>query len=251
MDLGIKDHVAVVTGSGRGIGAATARMLALEGAKVVVWDRDEAPARTVAGEIAAAGGEAFAVAGSVSAAPDVDSVTRNVLERFGTVHILVNNAGFAHIGPVTTTTDAQWSSVVNVHMTGSFNCVRAFAPAMIAQRYGRIVNISSLSILGADRMAAYAAAKAGLAGFTRALAVELGPHEITANAIAPGYIRTDRVKASPAFPALDQLSRRAQAIPADGEPEDVANAVLFFASRRSGFVTGDLMYVTGGMYQLW
>lgn len=251
MDLGIKDHIAVVTGSGRGIGAATARMLAAEGAKVVVWDRDEAPAALVAAEIEAAGGTAFAVTGSVSVAKDVENVARKVLERFGSIHILVNNAGFAHIGPVTTTTDAQWSSVVDVHMTGSFNCVRALAPAMMAKRYGRIINISSLSILGADKMAAYAAAKAGLVGFTRALAVELGPHEITVNAIAPGYIRTDRVKASPAFPALNELSQRAQTIPADGAPEDVANAALFYASRRSGFVTGDLMYVTGGMYQLW
>ncbi len=251
MDLGIKGHVAVVTGSGRGIGAATARMLAAEGAKVVVWDRDEAPAQAVADEIKKDGGEALPVTGSVSSAGDVETVARKVLERFGSVHILVNNAGFAHIGPVTTTTDAQWSSIVDVHMTGSFNCVRALAPAMMAQRYGRIINISSLSILGADKMAAYAAAKAGLLGFTRALAVELGPHAITANAIAPGYIRTDRVKASPAFPTLNEHSRRAQTIPSDGAPEDVANAVLFYASARSGFVTGDLMYVTGGMYQLW
>ena len=251
MDLGIKGHVAVVTGSGRGIGAATARMLAAEGAKVVVWDRDEAPAQAVADEIKKDGGEALPVTGSVSSAGDVETVARKVLERFGSVHILVNNAGFAHIGPVTTTTDAQWSSILDVHMTGSFNCVRALAPAMMAQRYGRIINISSLSILGADKMAAYAAAKAGLLGFTRALAVELGPHAITANAIAPGYIRTDRVKASPAFPTLNELSRRAQTIPSDGAPEDVANAVLFYASARSGFVTGDLMYVTGGMYQLW
>ena len=146
MDLGIKGHVAVVTGSGRGIGAATARMLAAEGAKVVVWDRDEAPAQAVADEIKKDGGEALPVTGSVSSAGDVETVARKVLERFGSVHILVNNAGFAHIGPVTTTTDAQWSSIVDVHMTGSFNCVRALAPAMMAQRYGRIINISSLSI---------------------------------------------------------------------------------------------------------
>ena len=100
-------------------------------------------------------------------------------------------------------------------------------------------------------MAAYAAAKAGLLGLTRALMVELGPHNITVNAILPGYIRTERVRNSPAFPTLDQQSRRAQAVPAEGLPEDVANAVLFFASARSGFVTGDFLSVTGGMYQLW
>jgi 3-oxoacyl-[acyl-carrier protein] reductase len=251
MDLGIQGHVAVVSGAGRGIGAATARLLAAEGAQVVVWDRDEGPAQAVAAEIGAAGGTALAVAGSVSEAAEVEAARQVVLSRFGTVHILVNNAGFAHIGAAVDTTDRQWSDVVDVHMKGAFHAVRAFAPAMIAQGYGRIVNISSLSVLGADRMAAYAAAKAGLLGLTRALMVELGPHGITVNAILPGYIRTERVKNSPAFPTLDAHSRRAQAIPADGMPEDVANAVLFFASARSGFVTGDFLAVTGGMYQLW
>ena len=251
MDLGIRGHVAVVSGAGRGIGAATARLLAAEGAHVVVWDRDEPPAKAVAEEIAAAGGTAMPVTGSVSDAAAVEAVRRAVLARFGSVHILVNNAGFAHIGAAVETTDGQWTDVVDVHMKGAFHCVRAFAPAMIAQGYGRIVNMSSLSVLGADRMAAYAAAKAGLLGLTRALMVEFGPHNITVNAILPGYIRTERVRNSPAFPTLDQQSRRAQAVPAEGLPEDVANAVLFFASARSGFVTGDFLSVTGGMYQLW
>jgi len=251
MDLGIRDHVAVVTGAGRGIGAAAARLLAQEGARVVVWDRDAAPAQETANSICAGGGKAMAITGSVGSVTDVDRVTKAVIERFGTIHILVNNAGFAHIGPAIETTDQQWTDIVNVHMTGSFNCVRAMAPAMMAQKYGRIINISSLSVLGADKMAAYASAKAGLIGMTRALMVELGPYNIAVNAILPGYIRTDRIKASPAFPVLDANSRRAQALPTEGLPEDVANAIAFFASARSGFVTGDFMYVTGGMYQLW
>jgi 3-oxoacyl-[acyl-carrier protein] reductase len=251
MDLGIGGQVAVVSGAGRGIGAATARLLAAEGARVVVWDRDEEPASAVAREIEAGGAQALAVTGSVSSARDVEQVTGKILARFGTIHILVNNAGFAHIGPIVTTSDTQWMDVVNVHMTGAFNCVRVMAPHMIKQNYGRIINMSSLSVLGADQMAAYAAAKAGLLGLTRALMVELGPHNITVNAILPGYIRTERVKNSTAFPRLDAHSRRAQAIPVDGMPEDVANAVLFFASRKSGFVTGDFLSVTGGMYQLW
>jgi 3-oxoacyl-[acyl-carrier protein] reductase len=251
MDLGIKGHVAVVTGAGRGIGAATALMLAAEGARVVVWDRDIEPAEAVAADITAGGGEAMAIAGSVTVAAEVETVKSSVLARFGSVQILVNNAGFAHIAAAVETTDRQWNDVVEVHMGGAFRCVRAFAPSMIADNYGRIINMSSLSVLGADRMAAYAAAKAGLLGFTRALMVELGPHNITVNAILPGYIRTERVKRSPAFPVLDEHSRRAQTVPAEGQPEDVANAVLFYASARSGFVTGDSMAVTGGMYQLW
>jgi 3-oxoacyl-[acyl-carrier protein] reductase len=251
MDLGIAGHVAIVSGAGRGIGAATARLLAAEGARVVVWDRDEAPALAVAREIEAAGGEALAIAGSVTSTGDVDAIVKRAIDRFGAIHILVNNAGFAHIAPVTSTTDAQWADMIGVHMTGAFHCVRAVAPHMIAQNYGRIVSISSLSVLGAGRMAAYAAAKAGLIGLTRALMVDLGPHNITVNAILPGYIRTERVKKSPLFPSLNERAQRAQALPAEGTPEDVANAVLFFASARSGFVTGDLMFVTGGMYQLW
>lgn len=251
MDLGINGHVAVVSGAGRGIGAATARQLAAEGARVVVWDRDEPVAKAVADEIISTGGEALAVTGSVSEAADVELVKQATLDHFGTIHILVNNAGFAHIVRAVDTSDRQWSDIIDVHMKGAFHCVRAMAPTMIAQNYGRIINMSSLAVLGADKMAAYAAAKAGLLGLTRALMVELGPHNITVNAIMPGYIRTERVKNSPAFPALDQLSRRAQAVPAEGLPEDVANAVLFFASAKTGFVTGDFLSVTGGMYQLW
>ena len=209
------------------------------------------PPRPSPRPLPAAGGAAMAVAGSVTEAADVEAIRSAVLAHFGSVKILVNNAGFAHIAPAIATTDQQWTDVVEVHMGGAFRCVRAFAPAMIAQSYGRIINISSLSVLGADRMAAYAAAKAGLLGLTRALMVELGPHNITVNAILPGYIRTERIKRSPAFPVLDEHSRRAQTLPAEGQPEDVANAVLFYASARSRFVTGDCMAVTGGMYQLW
>lgn len=250
MDLGLAGQVAVVTGGGRGIGAATIRMLAEEGARVVVCDRD-ASAESVAREVEAAGGEALAVIGSVTSSEDIAAMRAAIESRFGTVHVLVNNAGFAHIGPLVEMSDERWDATVDVHMKGAFYCTRALAPLMIAQGYGRIVNISSLSVLGADRMAAYAAAKAGLMGLTRALMVEFGPHGITVNAILPGYIRTQRIKDSPAFPVLDAVSQRAQALKIEGEPEDVANAVLFYASRRSRFVTGDFMSVTGGMYQLW
>src|SRR5262245_23126612 len=129
MDLGIKGHVAVVTGAGRGIGAASARMLAAAGAQVVVWDRDAEPAQAVAAVIEAAGGSAMASTGTVSVAADVEKVKAAVLARFGTAHILVNNAGFAHIVQAVDTTDQQWTDVVDVHMRGAFHCVRAFAPA--------------------------------------------------------------------------------------------------------------------------
>lgn len=251
MDIGISGQGAIVTGGGRGLGAAICRLLAAEGAQVAVWDRDPEAAEALVAEIRAAGGRAMTVAGQVESPAEVQAGVDAVLAAFGRIDILVNNAGFSYQGPVTGMTDEQWSAVVGVHMTGAFNMVRAVVPGMQARRYGRIINMSSLAAMGSDNLACYAAVKAGLQGFTRALAVELGGHDITVNAVAPSLIRTDRLKAASVFTRLDELSMRNQAIKRGGEPEDVANAVAFFASARSGFITGDVLYVTGGILQLW
>lgn len=251
MDTGIQGHVAIVTGGGRGIGAATAQWLAREGAVMAVWDRDEDSAHAIAEDIRRLGGRALTVVRGVESPDEVCAGIDEIQSAFGRIDILVNNAGFSHLGPVTDMTDEQWSSVVGVHMTGAFNLVRAVAPGMKTRRYGRIVNMSSLASMGADGMACYATVKAGLQGLTRALAVELGPYGITVNAVAPSLIRTERLKASPVFERLSALSLRGQSIQRDGVPEDAANAIAFFASAHSGFVTGEVLFVTGGIRQLW
>lgn len=248
MDLGIKGDIAVVTGGARGIGAGIVRGLAEEGAKVVIWDRDLEPAEELASELVAAGHETFAVQGDVASGEEVRQVVAGVVERFGGLHILVNNAGFSLDGPITEMTDEQWDRVNSVCLKGVFNTCRAAAPTMIAQDYGRIVNIASRAIVGDVNKSNYSAAKAGVVGFTRALSQELGRHAITVNAIGPGLIHTDRVKTTPFYADLDRRAREMTPIQRPGLPEDIADAVLYFASRRTGFVSGEMLFVTGGRH---
>lgn len=165
--------------------------------------------------------------------------------------VAIVTGGGRGIGAATALWLAREAAVIGVHLTGAFNLVRAVTPLMKARGHGRIVNMSSLASLGADGMACYATVKAGLQGLMRALAVELGPHGITVNAVAPSLIGTARLKASPVFGRLSELSLRGQSIPREGVPDDVANAIAFFASAHSGFITGEVLFVTGGIRQLW
>lgn len=246
MDLGMEGQVVVITGAGSGIGAAAAAAFAGEGCKVGVWDVDQQSAERVAAEIRRMDGEALVLRGSVDDSAAVEEAFRMVLEEFGSVHILVNNAGTNDDAPVTEMTDEQWRRIVATNLTGAFYCARAAARVMMAQRYGRIINLSSRAHLGELNKANYCATKAGLLGLTRALAMELGPYDITVNAVAPGMVRTARVLAQPGYPGLDERARQRQLIKRVGEPDDVVNGILFYASSTSGYVTGDLMYVSGG-----
>ncbi len=246
MDLGMKDQVVIITGAGRGIGREAAFAFAGEGAKVVAWDKDVALAQGVASEIGKTGGTAIALGGSVGVRRDVDAGVSKVLAAFGRIDVLVNNAGFGDDAPLVEMTDEQWDSVLNVCLTAPFYCARAVAPAMIAQKYGRIINIASRAHLGEINKVNYCAAKAGVLGLSRALAVELGVHDITVNTIAPGIVRTERVLAQPGYEGLNERAQQRQLIKRSSNPSDVVNGILFFASRTSGFVTGDLLYVTGG-----
>ena len=248
MELGIKGHVAVVTGAGRGIGRGIALALGSEGCRVVVWDRDREPAQAVAEEIRAAGGEAISMAGSVADRDDVARVTGEVVDQLGAPHILVNNAGFSSDASLLDMTDERWNSVMDVNLKGVFLCTQAVAPIMIRQGYGRIINIASRGVLGDVNKSNYAAAKAGVVAFTKSISLEIAKHGVTVNAILPGYIETERLLQLPNHAAIHQRAMAAMPIQRAGKPEDVANGVLFLASTTSGFITGDLLYITGGRY---
>ncbi len=246
MDLGISNQVVVITGAGRGIGAEAARAFAREGAKVVAWDRDLDKAQETLGQILEAGGKGIALAGSVGVRRDVEAAVSRVLAEYGAIHVLVNNAAFGDDAPLVEMTDEQWDSVLNVCLTAPFYCARAVAPTMIAQRYGRIINVASRAHLGEVNKANYCAAKAGVLGLSRALANELGVHQITVNTINPGIVRTERVLAQPGYEGLNERAQQRQLIKRAALPSDIVNGMLYYASVASSFITGDVMYITGG-----
>lgn len=248
MDLGIRGHIAVVTGAGRGIGRGIAHGLGAEGCQVVVWDRDGGPARVVAAEIIAAGGQAISVTGSVADRDEVARVMAGIVEQLGAPHILVNNAGFSSDASLAEMTDEKWDKVMDVNLKGVFLCTQAVAPLMTTQGYGRIVNIASRGHLGDINKSNYSAAKAGVVAFTKCMSLELAPHGVTVNAVLPGYIETERLLGLPNHAGIHQRAMAAMPVQRAGTPADVANGVLFLASASSGFITGDLLYITGGRY---
>jgi 3-oxoacyl-[acyl-carrier protein] reductase len=249
VDLGIRGQVAVVTGAGRGIGSATARLLAQEGCRLVVWDRDREPAETVAAEIRQAGGEALVVTGDVSVRAEVARVAAEIGKAWGAAQILVNNAGFSRDRAILEMSDDDWDAVIDVCLKGVFLCSQAFLPGMIANGYGRIVNIASRAHLGGEPgKTAYSAAKGGVVSFTKALSLEVGKRGVTVNAVAPGFTRTGRLTSLPHFKDIEQRAAAGVHTAVLGEPEDMARAVAFLAAKHNAFIAGDVLYVTGGRY---
>ncbi|MBT2703407.1 beta-ketoacyl-ACP reductase [Chryseobacterium sp. ISL-80] len=244
-------RVAFVTGGSRGIGKGIVQLFAQEGAKVAFIDLNEEALAETTNELREKGYEVYSKVANVTDAEQVEQAFKEVKDHFGSVDILVNNAGVIRDNLLFKMTDSDWQTVMDVHLKGSFNAARAAQKYMVEQKYGRIINISSTSALGNRGQANYAAAKAGLQGFTKTLAIELGRYGITANSVAPGFIETEMTRETAArigIPFEDLIKHSVAGIPVgrSGKPEDIANAVAFFADEKSSFVNGQVIYVAGG-----
>lgn len=244
-------RVALITGGSRGIGKAISETFANEGAKVAIFDVNEEALNETTSEFREKGFEVFSKVVDVTKGDQVETAVKDVHTMFGSLDILVNNAGVIRDNLLFKMTDSDWDLVMDVHLKGSFNMTRAAQKYMVEQKYGRIINISSTSALGNRGQANYAAAKAGLQGFTKTLSIELGRYGITANSVAPGFIETDMTKETArrlgiSFEQLVEASLFQIPVGRSGKPEDIANAVVFFADERSSFVSGQVLYVAGG-----
>jgi 3-oxoacyl-[acyl-carrier protein] reductase len=242
-------RVAVVTGSARGIGAATARRFADEGASVAVLDLDEDAAAATASGLEAQ--RAIGVACDVADSSSVDSAVSRIVDELGKIDVLVNNAGVTRDNLLFKMTEDDWDTVMNVHLRGSFLMSRAVQKHMVAAKFGKIVNLSSVSALGNRGQANYSAAKMGLQGFTRTLALELGPFGINVNAIAPGFIVTEMTDATARRVGVEPEEYRKAAaertpVRRVGYPADIAAAAAFLCSDEASFITGQTLYVDGG-----
>ena len=244
-------RVAIVTGAARGIGAATAQRLATDGMAVAVLDLDAAACAGTVDAITEAGGRALAVGADVSQADQVEAAVGKIAADLGPPVVLINNAGVIRDNLLFKMTDDDWDTVLGVHLRGAFLMSRAAQKFMVDQRFGRIVNLSSSSALGNRGQVNYSAAKAGMQGFTKTLAIELGQFGVTANAVAPGFIATDMTAATAARVGMkfeDFQAAAATQIPVRrvGQPADVAHVISFLVSEGAGFVSGQVIYVAGG-----
>jgi 3-oxoacyl-[acyl-carrier protein] reductase len=248
--MSLEGRVALVTGGSRGIGRAVALKLGSLGAKVVVNYRGkQQEADEVVATIKAQGGEAIAIQGDIAVATDAQRLVENTVKSLGRLDILVNNAGITRDQLVMRMSEADWDSVLDTNLKGAFLVTKAAQRPMLKQRYGRIINITSvIGQMGGAGQANYSAAKAGLIGFTKSVARELGSRTITVNAVAPGFIETDMTEV-----LSEDIKQKAKAqIPLErfGKPEEVAEAVAFFASDAAAYITGQVLAVDGGMVMM-
>ena len=242
----LEGKVAVITGGNSGVGAATAKLFAKEGAKVVISARREAQLEAVAAEIREAGGEVLPVVTDISKKGDADKLVAKAVETYGALDILINNAGITKDGLVMGMKEADFDAVINTNLKGSFNCIRFVSRQMMKQRAGKIINITSVSgVAGNAGQANHSSSKAGLIGLTKSVAKELASRNVTVNAIAPGFVKTEMTEV-----LSDKVKEQAMnQIPLGrfAEPEDIANAAVFLASDKASYITGQVLLVDGGM----
>lgn len=243
----LKDQVAIVTGSGRGIGRSIAEALLAAGAKVVISDINEELCANTAAELKAQGGEVIGVACNVTVSETVEKMVETVVSTWGKIDILVNNAGITRDSLFMRMSEDQWQAVIDTNLSSAFKVTKPVVKVMSKQRYGRIINIASTTgVHGNFGQVNYAAAKAGLIGFTKTVALEYASRNITSNAVAPGFIDTAMTQAL----GEEIIKKIIEKVPAGrmGTPADIANAVLFYALPSSSYVTGQVMEVNGGLY---
>lgn len=246
--MSVAGKTTIITGGAQGIGLAISQRFARDGAKVAIWDIDEAAAQRTADELVAAGGKAIACRVDIADRAQVDAAIAAVREVFGPISILVNNAGISNIVPFLDMTEEQWDRMITINLKGVFHCTQAVIPDMLAAGWGRVVNVSSSSTQsGAPYMSHYVASKGGVIGMTKSLALEFADKGITFNNVPPGFIDTPLLRAT-----LNEAAIEAQIegspMKRIGRPEDIAAACAFLASEDAGYITGHTLSVNGGRY---
>jgi 3-oxoacyl-[acyl-carrier protein] reductase len=242
----LQDRIAIVTGGASGIGKVTAKKFAAEGAKVIIWDIDQTGGEATAEELRKAGSEVVFMKVNTAQFEEVEKAAKQIAEKWGRIDILINNAGITRDASLKKMTSEQWQQVMDVNLTGVFNCTKVMSGYMVDQGWGRIISASSVvGLYGNFGQTNYVAAKAGVIGMTKVWARELGRKGVTANAVAPGFIATEMTKKIP-----DDVLKQIEAkIPVGrmGDPEDIANAYVFLASEEARYVNGAVISVDGGM----